>query len=84
MLTYFTYCSLGFGWLKWFNAELSLRGTGGDRALKKWGKSDSIPNAVLSPQERFGITMGSEEVNFNVSLDVKEKVIKTVSINHNF
>ena len=34
-------------------------------------------------QNDFGITMGSEEGHFNVSLDVKEKVIKTVSINHN-
>ena len=38
------------GWLNLFIAELSPRGTGGDRRL---GNRETIPNATLSPQERL-------------------------------
>ena len=37
-------------------------------------EGDYIPIATLSPPEYSGIKMGSDEIHFNVSLIVRDKV----------
>ena len=40
-----------FGWLNWFNAELSPKRYWRDRDRRRWGKRETMPNATLSPPE---------------------------------
>ena len=50
----------------------------------RWGKRESIPRTLhYHHQNDSCIQMGSNESRFNVSLTVSDKVIKTVSTNHN-
>ena len=64
--------NLGYIWLNLFDAKLILS----EEVL-------SIPNAPLLPPERFPNKMGSAESHFIMTLIMKGKITKTISINYN-
>ena len=78
------YC-VSFRLLGLLNAELSAEGYWRGPSSQGEGEGgQTIPKTTLSPPDWFCIKMGSDVSHLSVSLIVRGKDHKTVSLNHNF